>query len=169
LIVSEVRDRHGRVLARWLLLSNLPDSVTAATAALWYYWRWRIESYHKLLKSAGQQIECWQQESAETLSRRLVVAAMSVVIVYRLAREDSPEAAGMRDLLVRLSGRQMKRGKNARPFTEPALLAGLSMLLPMLELLRHHSVSELRRLTEATFQGLLSPPSTEPEEGADDG
>ena len=35
---------------------------------------------------------------------------------------------------VRLSGRQMKRGKNARPFTEPALLAGLSVLLPMLDL-----------------------------------
>jgi len=169
LIVSEVRDRQGRVLARWLLLTNLPDSVPAATAALWYYWRWRIESYHKLLKSAGQHIECWQQELAETLSRRLVVAAMSVVIVYRLAREDSPEAAGMRDLLVRLSGRQMKRGKSARPFTEPALLAGLSVLLPMLDLLRQHRVSELRRLAEATFQGLLSPPTAEAEQGADDG
>jgi hypothetical protein len=150
------------------LLTNLPDSVTAATVALWYYWRWRIESYHKLLKGAGQHIECWQQESAETLSRRLLVAAMSMVIVYRLAREDSPAAAGMRELLVRLSGRQMKRGKNARPFTEPALLAGLSVLLPMLDLLRQYSANELRRLAEETFQGLLSPPSTEPQE-ADDG
>lgn len=168
LIVSEVRDRRGRVLARWLLLTNLPDSVTAATAALWYYWRWRIESYHKLLKGAGQHIECWQQESAETLSRRLLVAAMSMVIVYRLAREDSPAAAEMRELLVRLSGRQMKRGKNARPFTEPALLAGLSVLLPMLDLLRQYNADELRQMVEKTFQGLFTPPSTEPEE-ADDG
>ena len=53
LIVSEVRDERGNVLARWLLLTNLPASgpaaVDAATVALWYYWRWRIESYHKLL------------------------------------------------------------------------------------------------------------------------
>src|SRR5439155_12692717 len=59
LVVSEVRDaRSGKVLARWLLLTNLPPSeADAATVALWYYWRWRIESYHKLLKGAGQQVE----------------------------------------------------------------------------------------------------------------
>lgn len=168
LIVSEVRGPGGRVLARWLLLTNLPGSVSAATVALWYYWRWRIESYHKLLKGGGQHVECWQQESAETLSRRLLVAAMSVVIVYRLAREDSPAAAGMRDLLVRLSGRQMKRGKHARPFTEPALMAGLAVLLPMLDLLREYSTTELRQLVEETFQGLFAPRATEPR-GADDG
>ena len=30
----------------------------------WYYWRWKIESFFKLLKSAGQQLESWQQPSA---------------------------------------------------------------------------------------------------------
>ena len=67
LVVAEVRDDDGNVLARWLLLTNLPAGVDAATVALWYYWRWRIESYHKLLKGAGQQVESWQQESARLL------------------------------------------------------------------------------------------------------
>jgi hypothetical protein len=162
LIVSEVRDPSGGVLARWLLLSNLPESVEPARVALWYYWRWRIESYHKLLKGAGQQVECWQQESAAALARRLLVAAMAGVVVWRLARDESAPAGAMRAVLVRLSGRQMKRGKQARSFTEPALLAGLGVLLPMLQLLSSHSVEELRELTETVLPGLIKPPNRPP-------
>jgi hypothetical protein len=168
LIVSELRDEDGQVRARWLLLTNLPTSVAPATIALWYYWRWRIESYHKLLKGAGQQIESWQQETPEALSRRLLVAAMSVVVVWRLARDDTPSAVQMREVLIRLSGRQMKRGPKARPFTEPALLAGLGILVTMLECLRHYSVTELIRLAEAVLPGLV-PPKSPKEASADDG
>jgi hypothetical protein len=157
LVVSEVRDEKGRVLARWLLLSNLPAGVAAATVALWYYWRWRIESYHKLLKSAGQEIECWGQRTPEALSRRLTVAAMACVVVWRLARDERPEAAELRGVLVRLSGRQMKRGESQPGFTEPALLAGLGVLIPMLLILREYDIDELRRLTEAALPNLLPP------------
>ena len=157
LVVSEVRDpASGKVLARWLLLTNLPASeADAATVARWYYWRWRIESYHKLLKGAGQQVEQWQQESAAALARRLLVAAMACVVVWRLARDARPQAAAMRDVLVRLAGRQMRRGKDARGFTEPALLAGLGVLLPMLDLLERHDVADLRAMAEAALPGLL--------------
>jgi hypothetical protein len=48
----------------------------------------------------------------------------------------------LRRLLVRLSGRQMRWGKEA---TAPALLAGLWVLLAMLGVLEDHSVEELRR------------------------
>lgn len=155
LIVSEVRDEQGQVLGRWLLLSNLGTDVDAATIALWYYWRWRIESYHKLLKGAGQQVEHWQQETPEALARRLAVAAMACVVVWQLAWDPRPQAAELRQVLVRLSGRQMKRGKDQRGFTEPALLAGLGVLLPMLFLLEHHSVDDLRRLAQAALPNLL--------------
>jgi len=160
LVVSEIRDPAGggAVLARWLLLTNLPASaVAAATVALWYYWRWRIESYHKLLKGAGQQVECWQQETAAAVARRLCVAAMACVVVWRLARDDGPRAADLRDVLVRLSGRQVKRAKprdrggGPRAFTEPALLAGLGVLIPMLDLLEHHALADLRRLAGAAL------------------
>ena len=48
----------------------------------------------------------------------------------------------MRLLLVRLSGRQMKYGVS---FTAPALLAGLTVLLPILGLLQEHD-GDLSRL-----------------------
>ena len=155
LVVSEVRDDSGKVLARWLILTNLPKSISAATIALWYYWRWRIESYHKLLKGAGQQVESWQQESASAMAKRLTVAAMACVVVWKLARDASPAAAELRQALIGLSGRQMKRGDKARSFTEPALLAGLELLLKMLIVLEHHDPEHLRRLLESALPGLL--------------
>lgn len=151
LIVSEIRDEPGRLLGRWLLLSNLPTEVSAATVGLWYYWRWRIESYHKLLKGAGQEVEFWQQETAEALARRLTVAAMAAVVVWHLARDERPEAAELRDVLVALSGRQMKRGVQGRRFTEPALLVGLGVMIPMLALLEHYGLARLRKLAFATL------------------
>lgn len=160
LVVSEIRNDRGQVLARWLLLSNVPASVNAETLALWYYWRWEIESYHKLLKGAGQQVESWLQETAVTFSRRLAVAAMACVVVWRLIRDDSPPAAEMREVLVRLSGRQMKRGKSTRSFTAPALLAGLGVLVSMLDYLRDHDLNDLRRLAEAALPNLVYPRAT---------
>ena len=114
-----------------------------------------IESYHKLLKGAGQQVEQWQQESAAALARRLLVAAMACVVVWRLARDQRPQAAAMREVLVRLGGRQMRRGKDARGFTEPALLAGLGVLIPMLHLLETHDLDDLRRIARTAFPGLF--------------
>jgi hypothetical protein len=151
LIVSEVRNDAGEMVARWLLLTNLDATIDASKAALWYYWRWRIESYHKLLKSAGQQVEKWLQDDAAALMRRLLVSAMACVLVWQLAREESAEAAEMRTLLVRLSGRVMKRGKRQRGFTEPALLAGLGVLIPMLLLLEEKPLEEVRRLARSVL------------------
>ena len=112
-------DKKHKLLAEWYLLTHVPESVDDATVALWHYWRWRIESYFKLLKSAGLQLEDWRQTTAERILRRLLIAAMACVAVWRLADAPSPEA---RALLVRLSGRQMK---HKCPFTVPALLAVL--------------------------------------------
>lgn len=151
LVVSEIRDATGNVLAQWLLLTNLSAGVDAAKVALWYYWRWRIESYHKLLKTAGQQVERWLQDDAASLMRRLLVSAMACVTVWQLAREETPEADAMRKLLVRLSGRLMKRGKDRREFTEPALLAGIGVLIPMLLLLEETSLDEVRRLAQSVL------------------
>jgi hypothetical protein len=70
--------------------------------------------------------EQWQQETAQALSKRLLVASLACEVVWRVARSAAPEAAAVRRLLVRLSGRQMKWGVES---TEPALLAGLWVLL----------------------------------------
>ena len=148
LVVAEVRTAQGRVLARWLLLTNVSAAVTAAEIALWYYWRWRIESYFKLLKSAGHHLEQWQQETAAAVARRLLVVTMACVVVWQLERCTEPAAVALRQLLVRLSGRQMKR---ERPTTAPALLAGLWIFLSMLQVLEHYDLSELRRLVQTVL------------------
>jgi hypothetical protein len=144
LVVAEVRDENGKVLAHWLLLSNVAAHwATAAELARCYYWRWQIESFFKLLKSHGQQLESWQQESGPALFRRLLVAAMACVVVWQLQADPSPAATELKNVLVRLSGRQTKR---KRPHTAPALLAGLGILLSMLALLEHYDLRELQKM-----------------------
>jgi hypothetical protein len=77
----QVQDTDGTLLAEWLLLSNVFD-VSAAQITLWYYWRWRIESFHKVLKSAGLEVEEWQQETAAAITKRLLVGCMACVTVW---------------------------------------------------------------------------------------
>jgi Transposase DDE domain len=152
LVVSEVRDDAGAVLARWLLLTNLPtDRVKPQVIARWYYWRWRIESFHKLLKQAGYFLEQWQQESAGAIAKRLLLAAMACVIVWRLAADESNQADRFRRVLVELGGRQINPTKNPRGFTAPALLAGLGVLIPMLNLLEKYRPQELASMAQAAF------------------
>ena len=143
------------MLATWYLLTNIPADADPSTIALWYYWRWRIESFFKLLKSAGMNVEQWQQESAPAIAKRLLVASMACVVVWHLARSQAPQAEEARNLLVRLSGRQVKRTKK---FTMPALLAGLWVLLTMTEVLESYSPEELRELAHIALG--RPPPAT---------
>lgn len=150
LIVSEIRTPDEQVYARWMLLTNVADEVRAETIARWYLWRWKIESYFKLMKRGGQQLESWQQESADAIAKRLLVASMASVVVWQLARAQSQEAENARQLLVRLSGRQTRRD---RPHSEPAMLAGIWVLLAMLDALEQYSVEELRNVARTVLLG----------------
>jgi hypothetical protein len=111
-------------------------------------WRWKIESFFKLLKQAGHQLESWQhfdklsasQTSGLAVAKRLLVASMACVVVWQLAESSQAEAKKIQGFLIKLSGRQMKHKKSA---THPALLAGLWNFLSLLEILEHHSVDNL--------------------------
>ena len=152
LVISRVLDDEGEVLAEWYLLTNVPDDISAVTIADWYYWRWKIESYHKLIKSGGLQLESWQQETAEAIAKRLLIASMACVCAWQLQRQTSVESQECQKLLVRLSGRQMKR---SRPVTTSALIAGLHILLPILELLESHTPEQLRELAHVAVPDLV--------------
>lgn len=143
LIVSRVCDERGKTLATWHLLSNAPKEVKTATLAQWYYWRWRIESFFKLLKSAGQLVEQWQQETSAAIAKRLLVAAMACTLVWHLQRSTDPETISFNKFLVRLSGRQMKYGVTC---TAPSLLAGLWVYLAMLDAIDQYSFEELQAM-----------------------
>lgn len=140
LVISRVRGASNELLAEWYLLSNVQADVEASTLALWYYWRWRIESYFKLLKGAGQQVEHWEQESGSAIFKRLLIASHACALAWRLMRAKGEFAEQTRAFLVRLSGRQTKRDK---PVTVSALLSGLYMLFVMNETLHHYSPEEI--------------------------
>lgn len=146
LIVVRVQARGAeQPLAQWTLLANLPPAVAPETLARWYYWRWRIESYFKLLKSAGHHLEQWQQQSAPAIARRLLIAAAACVTVWRLSLREDAQAAEARAFLARLSGRQIKPDKPPAP---SALLAGLYRLLTTLMLLEHYEPEQLLRMAQ---------------------
>lgn len=146
LVVTRLIDEQGYIVAQWTLLCNIwGNEVSGQWIAYWYYWRWQIESFFKLLKSHGQELEHWQQETGEAIARRLLVAAMACVAIWGLQRDDSPEAAKTKAILIRLSGRSMKNGRTS---TAPALLAGFMVLLSLNDLLDHTDVdlTTLRRI-----------------------
>jgi len=159
LVVTEVRDAEGEVLAYWLLMTNVPALFDAATVALWYYWRWRIESYFKLMKSAGLELEHWGQTTALGIAKRLLVASMACALAWKIGRSVHPTAPSLRALLIRLSSRQMKHGVE---HTGPALLAGLWALLQGLALAEEFDLDHLRQILREVLFGPEGPPHPGP-------
>jgi hypothetical protein len=148
LVVSAVRDPDGTLLATWLLGTKVPATVSAHDVALWYSWRWRVESDFPLLKGAGMPLERWQQETASAVAKRWVVASMACVVVWERARSETVEAAEVRRLLVRRSGRPRKWGVE---FTEPALLSGVWGVLALVRVLELHDLEDLLRLAQSVL------------------
>ena len=146
LIVAEVRDLKGRVLARWLLLTNVSTELAdASTIAFWYYYRWRIESLHKLLKSSGWQLEGWLQRNGERIFKKLLIALGACVAVWGLERRSDEQSKAFQLLLMQLSGRQTKR---RQPVTTSGLLAGLWVLQGALGPLARHGPKKLNAMLE---------------------
>ncbi|WP_390881375.1 transposase [Thalassoroseus pseudoceratinae] len=57
-MVLRLIDDEDFTVAQWTLLTNVDSSeVSAQMVAYWYYRRWQIESFFKLLKSYGQELE----------------------------------------------------------------------------------------------------------------
>jgi hypothetical protein len=153
LVLTRVIDELGVVRAEWLLLTNVPATFDANTIARWYTWRWRIESYHKLLKTAGMNAEEWQQESGEAFAKRIVIASMACLTVWLLQQDSSEEAARLKGVLIRLSGRQMKhRVKD----TAPALLAGLEKLLAVVNILETNDLEDILALARRLLPNLFN-------------
>lgn len=149
LVVSRIVSKRGEILAQWFLLTTVPIiEAEASIIARWYYWRWKIETFFKLLKSSGLELEYWQQETALAISRRLLVAAMACVTVWQLERDTTEAAERMKLLLMRLSGRATKR---SRPVTAPGLLHGLFVLLPMLDFMREDRMDAVQALAFETI------------------
>jgi hypothetical protein len=153
LVVTRVVAEDGTVLAAWWLLTNVAAADDdAVTIGRWSAWRRAIESYQKLLKSAGMNAEAWQQETGAAFLRRLCVASMACLTVWLLQRDESPAAARLRVILVRLSGRPMKHGVES---TAPALLAWLEPLLARDDLMQAEDLEEVLALARRQLPRLF--------------
>ena len=75
-----------------------------ATIARWYYFRWRIETYHKLLKGAGWQLESWLQCDGQRLLVKPMLAPAACASIWALERRGDAEAEAFKKLLMQLSG-----------------------------------------------------------------
>jgi len=73
LVAVRLTDTYGNFIGRWTLLTNVSSEITRVQVARWYYWRWSIDSFFKLLKGAGHDVEKWLQRSAGAVLRRLYV------------------------------------------------------------------------------------------------
>jgi hypothetical protein len=153
LVLTRVIDERQHVQAEWLLLTNVAARFNTATVAQWYTWRWLIESYHKLLKTAGMNAEAWQQESGQAFIKRLTIASMACLAVWHLQQDASEDAGRLKSILIRLSGRQMKHRVKQ---TAPALLAGLEKLLAIIDLLETQKLDDVIQLARSTLPSFFS-------------
>lgn len=145
-VAERLVNDKDEIVVEWLLLSNVFDQdIDAASLANWYYYRWKIESYFKLLKSAGFNLEEWQQREPLALFKRLLIISNACVLVWKIANDNSLQAKTIRDFLIKLSGKQIQRGID---FTYPALLSGLENYLTTLDLLRQFSVEEIFKMRD---------------------
>jgi hypothetical protein len=97
LLLTEVDPPQGAKPLRWVLLTTVPiDSLKQALRCLrWYTRRWRIEEWHRVLKS-GCRIEAHQHQSAAKLARAIAidtVIAWRVMLLTLLGRE-APDMRG---------------------------------------------------------------------------
>ena len=91
LSVVERHPPEGAKALRWILLTTIPigSRKEALRCLRWYTLRWRIEEWHRVLKS-GCHIESHQHHSADRLARAIcidAVIAWRVMLLALLGRE----------------------------------------------------------------------------------
>ena len=93
---TEVDCPEGETPLEWMLLTTevVADAQMAATILRWYSYRWRVEEYHKILKS-GCQVERYRlaADSMKTLQGFLSVIAVELLQLTYLHRNQPDSAA----------------------------------------------------------------------------
>ncbi len=139
-VVERLVDEEKNVVATWMLLSNLKKDVTTETIALWYYFRWKIESFFKLLKSFGFNLEKWQQETSQAIFKRLLIVSYVSLLIWKLEHSNDINAQKLKLFLVKISGRLVKKEKIS---TSSSLLTGLWIFLSMMDIIILYDLDQL--------------------------
>ena len=94
--VDEVEPPQGQEKIFWQLITNVPTESfeDAVTLLQWYTQRWKIETFHKTLKS-GCKIEELQAETADKLKKLIAIysiLALQIMLLSNAARTQSDES-----------------------------------------------------------------------------
>jgi len=108
---------------RWILLTTVEiDSFETAKACVeWYCVRWRIEDWHRVLKS-GCRIERFAHKTVERLRRAIainLVVAWRVMVLTLLRREEPelPASVVLSDIEIEVVNTFAKKARHLKPGT----------------------------------------------------
>ena len=86
-VITELR-REGDKTLRWVLLTNLTDSITDVVRA--YLFRWLVERLF-FLKKIGFKLESWHQENGSRIARRLALVQLAAMVLYEMLKLEPDE------------------------------------------------------------------------------
>lgn len=94
LLLTEIDPPKGAKPLRWVLLTTVPieSRKQAMRCVRWYTRRWRIEEWHRVLKT-GCRIEAHQHQSAAKLARAIAIDAVMAwrVMALTLLGREAPD------------------------------------------------------------------------------
>ena len=135
-VVSELH-REGEKTLRWVLLTNLAEPAFSVVER--YLCRWKIERLFYFEK-IGFRLECWHQENAERITRRLLLVQMAASCVYQLSAASDDKSVQLRQTLAKLGGWS---GRRKDPVGPTMLLRGALLFLGAMQLIQIHTKQEL--------------------------
>ena len=141
-VVSELR-QPGQEPLRWVLLTNLNDSALSVVEG--YLERWKIERLFYLAK-VGFRLECWHQENAPRIARRLLLVQLAATAVYQLSQATDEKSVELMQGLAKLGGWS---GRKKTPIGPTMLMRGVLLFLATMQLLQLHPKKELLAIAKS--------------------
>ncbi len=135
-VVSELR-QPGQKPLRWVLLTNLTEPVLSVVGR--YLERWKIERLFYFEK-VGFRLECWHQENAERIARRLLLVQMAASVVYQLSQATDDKSIQVMEFLAKLGGWP---GRKQNPIGPTMLMRGALLFLGAMQLIQLHKKRDL--------------------------
>ena len=135
-VVSELRQPGVKPL-RWVLLTNLTESALSVVER--YLERWKIERLFYFEK-IGFRLECWHQENAERIAKRLLLVQMAASAVYQLSQATDDKSIQVMHALAKLGG---WCGRKRTPIGPTMLMRGALLFLGAMQLIQLHKKRDL--------------------------
>jgi len=149
IVISELR-KEGQKSLRWVLLTNLKESALSVVEK--YLLRWKIERLFYFSK-VGFRLECWHQESAERVARRLLLVQLAAMAVYQLRDATDDKSINLMHTLAHLGGWS---GRPKAPIGPTMLMRGALLFIASLQLIQLYSKKELLAMARS-LEPILGP------------